>query len=168
MEGNRKTEMKDQPPVVRPPLAGTAEALHLQGFNCSQAVFSTLAEPLGLDRSTALKIASTFGGGIGRTGETCGAVTGALMALGYQSGFSEPDPQAKEQVYALAREFMRRFQKRHGALACKALIGIDLSTPEGLQKAREQAVFKTKCTQFITGAIEIAYEMLTKNQSDAC
>ena len=170
MEGNRKTEMKDQPPVVRPPLADTAAALHVQGFNCSQAVFSTLAEPLGLDRSTALKIASPFGGGIGRTGETCGAVTGALMALGLQLGFNELDTDAedrrsaKERVYALAREFMHRFQERHGALACKALIGIDLSTPAGLQKAREQAVFKTKCTQFITGAIEIAYEMLTKNQ----
>jgi C_GCAxxG_C_C family probable redox protein len=134
--------------------------LHLQGFNCSQAVFSTLAEPLGLNPSLALKIASPFGGGIGRTGETCGAVTGALMALGLRWGFSKPDPQAKERVYALTREYMRRFQERHGALACKELIGVDLSTPEGLQKAREQEIFKTKCTQYITGAIEIAEAML--------
>ena len=98
--------MKDQPAR----LSQTAETLHLQGFNCSQAVFSTLAEPLGFDRSLALKIASPFGGGIGRTGETCGAVSGALMALGLQSGYSEPDPQAKERVYALAREYMHRFR----------------------------------------------------------
>ena len=139
-----------------------AEALHLQGFNCSQAVFATLAEPLRLDRSLALKIASPFGGGIGRTGETCGAVSGALMALGLHLGFSEPDPQAKDQMYALAREFMHRFQERYGALACKTLIGIDMSTPEGLQKAREQAVFTTKCPHFIAGAVEIAEEMLAK------
>jgi C_GCAxxG_C_C family probable redox protein len=148
--------MKDQPTR----LSQTAETLHLQGFNCSQAVFSTLAEPLGFDPSLALKIASPFGGGIGRTGETCGAVSGALMALGLQSGFDQPDPQAKDRVYALAREFMRRFQERYGAVACKALIGVDLSTPEGLQKAREQDVFKIKCSQFIAGAVEIAEQML--------
>jgi C_GCAxxG_C_C family probable redox protein len=150
--------MRDQPAR----LSHIAEALHVQGFNCSQAVFSTLAEPLGFKRSLALKIASPFGGGIGRTGETCGAVSGALMALGLQSGFSEPDPQAKERVYALAREYMRRFQERYGAVACKALIGVDLSTPEGLQKAREQDVFKTKCSQFIAGAVEIAEQMLSE------
>jgi C_GCAxxG_C_C family probable redox protein len=136
-----------------------AEALHLQGFNCAQAVFATLAEQLGFDPALALKIASPFGGGIARTGETCGAISGALMALGLQAGFSEPDPQAKDHVYALAREYMRRFQERYGALACKVLIDADLSTPAGLQKAREQNVFQTKCVHFITGAVEIAEEM---------
>ena len=160
MEGDRKTKMNERPSQK----IESAEALHLKGFNCSQAVFSVLAEPLGLDRSIALQIASPFGGGIGRTGEICGAVTGALMALGLKSGFCEPNPGAKEAVYAQAREFMRRFQERHGALACKALIGVDLSTPEGLQKAREQAVFTTQCSQFIAGAIEIADEMLTNNR----
>ena len=144
------------------PKATTAEKLHLEGFNCSQAVFTALSEPLGFDRALALKIASPFGGGIGRTGETCGAVSGALMALGYHFGFSQPDPQAKDRVYALAREFMRRFNEQHGALDCKALIGIDLSTPEGLQKAREKDVFATKCLQFIAGAVAIAEEMLTE------
>ncbi len=144
------------------PAAVTAEKLHLQGFNCSQAVFATLAEPLGFDRSQALKIASPFGGGIGRTGETCGAVTGALMALGLHTGFSEPDPQAKEQVYARAREFMQRFKEQQGELACRDLIGIDIGTPEGLQKARQQNVFTTKCLQFIASAVEIAEQMLAE------
>jgi C_GCAxxG_C_C family probable redox protein len=148
------------------PKSQIAEDMHLQGFNCSQAVFSTLAEPLGFDRRLALKIASPFGGGIGRTGETCGAISGALMALGLQSGYYEPDPQAKDRVYALTREFMRRFQERYGALACKSLIGFDLSTPEGLQKARQEAVFTTKCSQYIAGAVEIAEEMLGMNLSD--
>jgi C_GCAxxG_C_C family probable redox protein len=138
----------------------TAEILHQQGFNCSQVVFTTLAEPLGLDRSLSLRIASPFGGGIGRTGETCGAVTGALMALGYQKGFFEPDRQAKDRMYALAREFMRRFREQYGALACKALIGVDLSTPEGVEKARQQGVFTNLCSRFISGAIKIAAEML--------
>ncbi len=136
--------------------AELAEALHQQGFNCAQAVFATLAVPMGLDREAALKIAGPFGGGIGRTGETCGAVTGALMALGLKYGFSKPDPEAKERIYALTREYLRRFRERHGAVACKALIGVDLSTPEGMQKAREQGIFSTRCNQFIASAIEIA------------
>jgi C_GCAxxG_C_C family probable redox protein len=150
--------MNDQPSKT----AQTAETLHLQGFNCSQAVFAALSEHLGLDRALALKIASPFGGGIGRTGETCGAVSGALMALGLKFGFSEPDPQAKDRVYALAREFMRCFQEQFGALKCIVLIDADLSTPEGLQKAREQDVFKLKCSHFISGATEIAEQMLSK------
>lgn len=136
--------------------AELAEVLHLQGFNCAQAVFTALAEPMGFDRKIALKIAGPFGGGIGRSGETCGAVTGALMALGLKHGFYEPDPQAKERIYALTREYLHRFRERYGAVACKALIGVDLSTPEGLQKAREQAIFSTRCNQFIASAIEIA------------
>lgn len=140
----------------------TAEERHRQGFNCAQAVLSTLAEAQGLDRATALKIASPFGGGIGRSGETCGAVTGALMALGVQEGFSEPDPQAKDRIYARTREFLSRFRERYGALACKALIGVDLSTPEGLSQARQQDVFATQCNHYITGAIEIAEEMFNE------
>lgn len=139
-----------------------AEKRHLQGFNCSQAVFSTLAEPLGLDPALALKIASPFGGGIGRTGETCGAVSGALMALGLSLGFSEPDPQAKERVYARTREFLGRFQEKHGAVGCKALIGIDIGTPEGMQEARRQNVFATQCLQFIADAVEIAEDMMAE------
>ena len=141
-----------------------ATSLHLSGFNCSQAVFASLAETLGFERAHALRIASPFGGGMGRSGGTCGAVTGALMALGIQYGFSEPDPKVKDQVYVLTREFMQRFQAKHGALACKDLIGLDLSTPDGSQKARELGVFKEKCSYFIIDAVEIAYDMLVKEK----
>ena len=57
-----------------------------EGFNCSQAVFSAWAEELGLDRETALRVATAFGGGMGHRGDTCGAVTGAFMAIGLKHG----------------------------------------------------------------------------------
>jgi C_GCAxxG_C_C family probable redox protein len=142
----------------------TAEALHQQGFNCAQAVFSALAESLGFDQALARKIASPFGGGIGRTGETCGAVTGALMAMGLKEGFSEPDRQAKDNVYARTREFLDRFRERFGGVACRALIGVDISTPEGILQAREQGVFSTRCSSFIHGSVEIAEEMFVENR----
>ncbi len=72
-----------------------------EGFNCSQAVFAALAADLGLEPDLALRIASPFGGGIGRTGQICGAATGGLMALGLRHGFSQTDDKAaKERIYA--------------------------------------------------------------------
>jgi len=140
-----------------------ARSSFLQGFNCSQAVFSTLATQFGIDRETALRIAGLFGGGIGRSGETCGAVTGALMVLGLKYSYIDPaDAQAKEQAYGLAQEFLRRFQARHGTAMCKRLTGYDVSTPEGLQQAREQNVFHGVCPAFVCSAVEIAEEMLAE------
>lgn len=63
-----------------------AVACFKEGFSCSQAVFSTFAPQLGLECELALKVAGLFGGGMGRLGEVCGAVTGALMALGLKYG----------------------------------------------------------------------------------
>jgi len=85
-----------------------------EGFNCSQAVLSAWAPDLGLDHETALRVAGAFGGGIARMGQTCGAVSGALMALGLKySQIRANDKQAKEEMYALAGEFMKRFEARH-------------------------------------------------------
>ena len=69
-----------------------------QGFSCSQAIVAAFAPSLGLDRDTALKIASGFGSGMGRLAETCGAVTGAFMILGLKLGSPTTDRQAKETV----------------------------------------------------------------------
>ena len=60
-----------------------------QGFSCSQAVFAVFADELGLERDVALKVASGFGGGIGGTGRACGALTGAIMAIGYENGSTD-------------------------------------------------------------------------------
>ena len=95
-----------------------------QGMNCSQAVFAAFADELGLDQETAIKIASTFGGGISRTAETCGAATGALMALGLKHGTNtHTDPAIKAKVYALGQDFLQRFRAQNGALDCRDLLG---------------------------------------------
>lgn len=138
-----------------------ADQLHAAGFNCSQAVFGALAPGSGLEQETALKIAAAFGGGIARTGETCGAVTGALLAIGLKDGFSAPDPAAKERIYQLGRQFMARFNELHGSTRCRDLLGCDLSTPEGLAEARERGLFKNQCPLYVKDAVQIASEMLT-------
>ena len=107
----------------------------LNGYGCSQAVFTTFSEQLGIDETTALKISALFAGGM-RIGETCGAVTGALMALGLK--FSPDSCQIldnRKVTYKFAEEFYSKFLERHKSLKCKELMGIDISTPEGKAEA---------------------------------
>jgi C_GCAxxG_C_C family probable redox protein len=130
-------------------------------FNCSQAVFSTYCESLGLDPTIALKIACAFGAGMGYTGETCGAVTGALMLIGLKYGKTRPeDNQAKEKTYALAQEFVKRFRAIHGSVKCKELLPYDISIPEELNKARAEGLFTTVCPKLVQSAAEIIEEIL--------
>ena len=122
-------------------------------------MLSAYATRLGLDGNTALKIASGFGGGIGRMAETCGAVTGAMMVLGLEHGNTAPDREAKERVYEQVREFAQRFRARNGSLLCRELLGCDISTPEGLQQAREADFVLKICPKFVRDAAEILEEM---------
>ena len=141
--------------------ADNAAALFKEGFSCSQAVFSVFAPDLGVDRETALKLAAAFGGGIGRTGETCGAVSGALMALGLKYGRTRgDDEETREKTYALAREFMERFGTKNETTRCKDLLGVDIGTPEGLQKVREDESYEEKCSGFVRDAVKILEDML--------
>jgi C_GCAxxG_C_C family probable redox protein len=133
------------------------------GFNCSQAVLAAFAAELGLDREAALRVAAAFGGGMGRMGETCGAVTGALMALGLKYGQTVPeDKAAKEYTYALAREFAKRFRARHGSTLCRELLGYDLGTPEGLQAVREKGLHDSVCVGLVGDSAEIVEQMLSE------
>jgi C_GCAxxG_C_C family probable redox protein len=132
-----------------------------EGFSCSQAIFSTYGEELGLDYEAALKIAGAFGGGIGRMAETCGVVTGALMAIGLEYGAVEAEDQAaKDKTYEVAGEFVKRFKTRHGSIICKELLGHDISTPSGVEAAREKGVFSTICPGLVEDAAEIIEAVL--------
>jgi C_GCAxxG_C_C family probable redox protein len=129
-------------------------------FSCSQAVFSAFAPAFGVGDESALRIASAFGGGIGRRGEVCGAVTGALMALGLARGHADNSESSKSTTYELVDEFLRRFQESHGAIGCRALIGHAIDTQDGLQAARDAGVFKTICPGLVAGAAAIAASLL--------
>ena len=131
-----------------------------QGLNCAQAVLSAFAAQSGISEEAALLLASPFGGGIARQGQVCGALTGALMVLGLQRGNSTPE--GRDETYRMAKEFMQAFQKRHGATPCRELIGYDISTPEGLQAAREQKVFNRVCPALVNGAAELLVETLSR------
>jgi C_GCAxxG_C_C family probable redox protein len=131
------------------------------GFSCSQAVFSTYSEELGLDPKTALKVAGAFGGGMGHIGETCGAVTGALMVIGLKHGKIHPeDNAAKEKTYALVQEFASRFIAMNGSIRCTELLGFDISTSEGMKAAREEGLFIKLCPKYVKDAAKIIEQIL--------
>jgi C_GCAxxG_C_C family probable redox protein len=132
------------------------------GYSCSQAVFSAFAPRLGVRDDVALKLASAFGGGIGRRGEVCGAVTGALMALGLAAGHADNAEESKTATYAVVDEFLRRFGELHGAVVCRTLIGHSIGTPEGLQGARDAGVFKTVCPDLVADAAAIVASILDR------
>lgn len=135
-----------------------------QGFNCAQSVLYTYGKQYFTEPTAALKLASAFGAGITYRGETCGAVTGALMALGLEFGYSEMDMEpTKQRCLSISKEFTALFEQRHGSIQCKQLLKADLSTPEGLQSAREQGLFGTICPALIESACKILDELLAKH-----
>jgi C_GCAxxG_C_C family probable redox protein len=142
------------------PASEQALACFGRGYNCAQAVFSTFAARYGLDESTALRMASMLGGGLARRGEVCGAVTGALLALGLGRGSDQPD--GKEAAYRLGQDFLQRFEARFGALTCRQLLGCDLGTPAGLQQARESGILRTLCPRLVGESASIVEAMLSQ------
>jgi C_GCAxxG_C_C family probable redox protein len=136
----------------------TAVALFGRKFNCAQSVFAAFSSQLGMDESRMLKLASPLGGGIARRGQVCGAVTGALLALGLARGSDTPD--GKEAAYRLGQEFLQRFETRHGTLLCRELLGCDISTEPGRRQAQDNNLFTTLCPQFVGDAAEIVQSML--------
>ena len=136
-------------------------SLHQKGCNCAQAVLAVFSADLGLDRETAIRVATGFGGGMGRLGNTCGAVTGAFMVLGLARGMRRAeDAAAKESTYALVREFAEKFREKHAALDCRELLGVDIGTAEGRQAAKERGLFTTLCNDLIRDAVMIVEKML--------
>ena len=132
-----------------------------EGYTCFQALLSTYSAKFGLDREIALRIADGFGGGMGSMGETCGAVTGAFMVIGLNHGKTVvEDRDAHRKTNSLINDFVRLFKHRNGSIVCRELLGCDISTPEGLNSAREKKLFTTVCPKYIQDAAEIVEELL--------
>jgi len=132
-----------------------------EGFSCAQAVCAAYAPLFGMDREMALRAAGAFGGGMGRSGQTCGAVTGAIIIIGLKHGKTQAEDNAtREKCYTLTAEFIRRFEARHGALTCPALLGCHIGTPEGRAYSQENHLSSTICVGLVRDAAEILEEVL--------
>ena len=138
-----------------------AVALFKEGFSCSQAVLAAYGKQFDLQQELALRIAGAFGGGMGRMGETCGAVTGAIMVIGLKFGCTTAgDLKARENAYAVVREFAHRFKERNVSVLCRDLLNCDISTPEGMQRAKEEGLIKQACPKFVKDSAEILDQLI--------
>lgn len=134
-------------------------------YNCSQAVFTTFAVEMGIDEELALKLATEFGGGA-RSGQICGAVSGALMVLGLKYGHCHSDNQEeKSRAYNLAVEFNKRFSKKNNSIVCKDLLGYDLTVPDEMAVIKEKKLFKTVCPKMVADAVEILEQLLLEENA---
>jgi C_GCAxxG_C_C family probable redox protein len=126
-----------------------------EGYNCSQSVLLTMAEHWKCKNDLIPKVATAFGGGMGRCGSVCGALTGGLMAIGIRYGTNEPSAEKRSRAYELAETFYRQFEKQNRSVMCRELIGLDLSDAKQRKKAQEEHVFEKKCTVFVESAVKI-------------
>jgi len=135
--------------------AERATELFQKGYNCAQSVIGAYAAQLGVPEDIALRMAAGFGGGLGRCGEACGALTGGVMVVGLRCGSAEADPVAKLRAYEAARVFIEAFWARSGAITCRDLLGVDISDQEAYQHAREEGRFKSICPGLVRSAAEL-------------
>jgi len=134
--------------------ADKAEALFASGMCCSQAVFGAFAEDLGMDAETAAKVSAGLGGGVARLRETCGAVTGATLALGLKYG---PD---KATVYPHVQAFCELFKAECGSIVCRELLSGTGATTGGAPEARTPAYYRKRpCLELVRLAAEICEQV---------
>ena len=131
------------------------------GSVCAQAVLAVFAKDCGISEALAMKLGVGYAGGIGMGGHTCGAVTGAVAVLGLVFGNETPeDIEAKAKALEKVKSLREAFEKEFGTLTCKELLNCDLSTPKGIEKAKENALFETTCPLFVKRCVELTHELL--------
>lgn len=136
-----------------------------QSMHCSQAVLASFSKECGISEEQAFKLGSCFGGGM-RKGEVCGACTGALMVLGllYGQGFIG-DLDGREQSNIINDLMMERFKEVNGSYICNDLLGCDIATLEGIQKAREEGLFTEFCPKMVASAVDILEEIIEEMEN---
>jgi len=140
-----------------------AVELFKNDYNCSQSVFSVFSEEMGIKKDLALKLSSPFGAGIAYMQETCGAVSGALMAIGLKYGKGENGTnEDKAFAYDLSHHFMAEFKKKHNTICCHELLnGLNMSTPEGMAKIMELDYFRIRCARYVMDAVKITEKIIS-------
>ncbi len=141
-----------------------AAELFLQGYNCAQAVVVAFAEELGMTKEQAAKMASSFGGGMGRMREVCGAVSGMLLVAGMLYGYDMPgDDKAKKEHYVLVQQLAGRFRERMGSIVCREILKNPPSDPNPTPRTAE-FYQKRPCARMVRLAASIMDECMTEKE----
>ena len=139
-----------------------AVVLFKKGYNCSQSVFAACADMYGMDEEMALRVAASFGGGIGRMRQTCGAACGMFLLAGLENGsVLEGDAEGKKRNYALVQHLAEQFKQVNGSLICSELLGIAPKPQEPTPETRTEAYYqKRPCVEMVASAVRIYLESL--------
>ena len=139
-----------------------AYELFKEGYNCSQAVFGAFCEELGVDFDTAVKLASGFGGGIGRMREVCGAFSGLTMAASLIYGYSRPEElEQKKELYEKIRLLADKFREDNGSIICRELLGLPQAEKSAAPEARTSEYYqKRPCAELCRYAADILDEFI--------
>ena len=129
----------------------------LDGYNCAQCMILAFEDLIDIDVNHALKIASPFGGGMGRLREVCGSVSGMFIVLGYLRGYSDPnDYEAKKRIYEEVQELAHRFEEDNGSIICRDLLGLTEKRQDAAPEKRTDEYYKKRpCAEKVGSAIEI-------------
>ena len=137
------------------------------GYNCSQSVVLAFADMYGFTQEQAARMAASFGGGIGRMRQTCGAACGMFLLAGLETGATDPkDREGKGANYAVVQELAAEFKKRNGSTICADLLG--LKKPEGVSTPEERTdqYYATRpCVRMVEEAARIWAEYLENRPS---
>ena len=145
-----------------------AKELFKSGYNCSQAVLGVFCEELGLDFDTAMKIASSFGGGMGRMREVCGTVSGMFMAAGLAYSSTDSSAENKSNQYKIVQELAKRFKDKNGSIICRELLqGVESSTSPTPSERTETYYKKRPCIELVGDSVEILEEYLKETERQA-
>lgn len=143
-----------------------AVELFKSGYNCSQSVVAAYADMYGFTHEQAVRMSASFGGGIGRMRETCGAACGMFLLAGLETGATEAaDREGKAANYAVVQELAAEFKKRNGSLICSELLGLKPKDPVSTvpEERTSQYYAKRPCAKMVEEAARIWGEYLQKN-----
>jgi C_GCAxxG_C_C family probable redox protein len=143
-----------------------ALALFNEGYNCSQSVFCAYADVFDLDPELARRLTSSFGGGMGRLREVCGALSGSFLLLGLRYPASDPnDKEAKTENYASVQRVADDFRSRFGTIICRELLDVKRQRESPVPSDRNAVYYaKRPCARFVVEAAEIVgLEMMRIN-----
>jgi C_GCAxxG_C_C family probable redox protein len=133
------------------------------GYNCAQSVFLTYAEKYGFDKETALKLSSSFGGGMGRMREVCGAISAMFMIAGLENGYTENNnDEIKAEHYTRIQNLANEFKKKNGTIICRELLGVDADDNPIPSKRTSQYYEERPCEELIADACKIIDEFILK------
>ncbi|MBQ8623397.1 MAG: C_GCAxxG_C_C family protein [Oscillospiraceae bacterium] len=133
-----------------------AYELFMQGYNCSQAVFAAFCDITGIDFELAIKLSSSFGGGMGRLREVCGAVSGMMLVAGALYGYNDPkDSVTKSEHYKRVQTLAYKFQEENGSYICKTLLGLDSASDPNSPQRTNEYYKKRPCAELVRQAAAI-------------